>query len=267
MESRSNLGDYGQEEQYNPTEATRQPQRVYNPFTPQSYDATTGNVVFGPANNTDVMAPGMFLVSQKSGQAYVINEVVDGQTFAITPGTIDDFTNAYVVPPTELWNLRREIMFLRQTFTIGCHSQGDPVTTTWLRDLVMYILARYREAYLEARGFAVSSLSASPPAIDTDFDMERVYKVDISLIGDVQMDWIKWVAPKLQVVRGTIVIADGPKTPAQYLALAQQQGWQMPPDPLPPPVEAQGNMPDQPEGFVKDTQKDVNNPNETEDDQ
>lgn len=264
MQSRANLGDDGQTEDYAPDLATANPQRVYDPFTPAGYDPETGYVTFPQGIMTDTMAPGMFLVSQKSGKAYVIQQIVSSQVFGIKSGTNDDFTAAWVAPVSALWNLQREIIITDQSFTIGCHTQGDPVTITWLRDLVMYCLGRYREAYLEARGFGLSTISCGPPSVDPDFDMERCYKVDINLMGQVQGDWIKYIAPKLQVVRSGILIADGPKTPAQYLQYAEAQGWKMAADAATPPPVNQGNIPDNGEGATKDVQPDKINDNSDE---
>lgn len=268
MNERANLGDDGIAEEIVPREASAQPQRTYDPFTPVSYDKTTGYVVFPKGIQTSVMAPGQFLVSQQSGQAYVILEVIDPQTFAITTNINDDFTDAYVVPPTALWNLQRELMFMSESFTIGCHSIGDPVFIMWLRRIVLYMLGRYREAYLESRGFGISRMSASPPYIDTEFDQERVYTSNITLEGQVQADWIKYIAPKLQIVTAEIAIINGPKTPPGYQTQVQSQGWEMEGDITPPPhIPNPGDIPDDAVADPEDVPREDFDKNETEDDQ
>lgn len=266
MDARANLSDDGADESIVPTQSTAQPQRVYDPFTPAAYDPATGYVTFPQGINTDSLSPGMFLVSQKTGKAYVVTSLISSTSFAIAIGINDDFTNAYIAPVTQVWNLRREILYFDQSFTIACFTQGDPNKAIWLRDLTVYILGRYREAYLEARGFGISRINYGPPQIDPEFDSERTYRSDVTLTGQIQGDWIKYIAPKIQNVRSGILIADGPKTPTAYLAQAEAQGWKMQADetaliPEPNP----GNIPQS--GKIKPPDKSPTPPNETDDDQ
>lgn len=224
---RASLSDDGSIEDYEPRRATSQPQYVIPPFNPAGYDPSEGIVTLPEGTTTDLLAPGLFLVSKKTGKAYVIKKILGSQDFSISEGVSDDFDEAYIVPPTALWNLHRENAYLSESYDVGCHASGDPVTTMWLRQLIMYIMFRYREAYLEARGWEISSLSAGPIAPNPVFAGDKVYSCVVSLEGTVEANWIKFIAPKLYQAKGEILIADGPKTPKAYETQVKDQGWRM----------------------------------------
>jgi hypothetical protein len=227
MLERTAFADDGVDEDFDPRKSGLMAARVYPPFTPSQYDPSTGRVKFPKGIKTDLIVPGQFLVSARSGKAYQILSCISTTEFTISPNIKDDFTGAYITPPTALWNLRREQTFFRETYQIGCHAQSDVVQGEWMRQLVAYILLRYKEVYLEARGFEVSTIRVGNVDINPHFEAERVFSSLITLSGQVEASWIKYVAPKLQSVRQKIVIADGPKTPDGYQDLAQNQGWVM----------------------------------------
>lgn len=227
MKDRASLSDEGMVEDIEPRSATTQPQSVVNPFTPAGYDSEKGIITMPEELDTDQMAPGQFLVSARSGKAYAVKELLGLRDFSIAPGIVDDFEGCYVVPPTSLWNLHRELAFMAEQYDIGVHASSDPVQAMWLRAVVMYIMLRYREAYLEARGFEISNINAGPIALNPNFGKDRVYSSSIKLEGQVEGSWVKFIAPKLAAVRGEVVIADGPKTPPAYIEQAKNQGWKM----------------------------------------
>lgn len=230
MKERASLADSGGfalEESVNPNGATTQPQYVIPPFSPAGYNINEGIITLPDTASTENFSNSYFLVSVKSGKAYQILKILGDKDFQITPKTIDNFEGAYIVPPTNLWNLNREIAFLFEQYDIGCHASSDPVITLWLRSLVMYILFRYRETYLESRGFEISTIAAGAININPNFGSEKVYSCSIKLEGQTEASWIKYIAPKLNFVKGGIVIADGPKTPPSYKQQVDKQGWKM----------------------------------------
>jgi hypothetical protein len=83
--------------------------------------------------------------------------------------------------------------------------------------IVEYILLRYKEAYLEARGFELSTFSWAPIVQNPEFTAEMVFSRSCTLTGQVEKSWIKYIAPKLQDVRGGVVISDAPATPSAYI--------------------------------------------------
>lgn len=224
---RASLADEGSIEDFDPQGTELQPQVVYPSFTPAAYNRATGMVTFPSGTTTDYIVPGQFLVSRRSGKAYQILQCLSTVDFTIKADVKDDFTDAYIVPPTALWNLHREQTFIRESYSIGCHAQSDPVQATWLRQIVLYSLCRYKEAFLEARGFELSTFRAGPMDKNPYFEAEQVYSSVVNLSGTVELSWIKFVAPKLQSAQQGIRIIDGPKTPPGYEEMAKNQGWHM----------------------------------------
>jgi hypothetical protein len=117
---------------------------------------------------------------------------------------------------------------MEETFGIGMHAQSDLAQAIWLRQVMTYILLRYKEAYLEARGYELSSFSVGAIELNPYFkEIEQVFSCPITLTGQTECSWIKYLAPKLQKVTGGIRIIDGPATPEAYKIYADQQGWSM----------------------------------------
>lgn len=178
---KASLGDEGDEEDnFDPKQNALLPQLVYRPFTPAKYDRAAGIVTL-PANLVDsYIVPGQFLVSAKSGKAYQIYKALGNNQFTIKEGIADDFTGAYITPPSTLWNVKRERTRMGETFTLGLHAQSDPSQCIWLRMLVMYILLRYKEAYFESRGFELSTFSVSE--VDQNASYQQVDKIFLALL-------------------------------------------------------------------------------------
>lgn len=234
MQERDAMGDEGSLEEIDPTEEgiTPQSQVTYSSITPKAYNKAKGIVTMPDGQTTDNMLAGQFLVSKKNAKAYVISKVLSDKTFMIAPGTDEDFTEAYVIPPTNIWNLQKELTFLEESFAIGLHAQSDVNQAIWLRQLVQYIFLRYKEAYLERRGFELSTFTTGSIDVNPHFNgTEQVYSCMLTLSGQVEGNFIKYAAPKLQAAKGGIRIIDGPRTPEEYQALAQKQGWKMIKDP------------------------------------
>lgn len=241
-QSRAALGDEGMEEEIEPKGGVRRPIFVYPPFSPKAYDPSTGTMTFPDGTNTYFIAPGMFLVSQKSGKAYQIKSVSDAQSFQIAPGTAEDFRNAYIVPPVSAWNLKKELSYLNEQVIVGIHAIGNPVHCQWLHDIVWYSLMRCKEVYLERRGFELSTQQSGEPYLNPNFNgTDKVYSRDITLMGKLEMSFIKYQAPKLWSVKGSIRIADGPRTPDAYQEEVQEQAWRMEQDPPDDAEDYQGD--------------------------
>ena len=225
MLERTNLADEGLVEQMDPSEF-RKPQKIVGNFTPKSYSQQTGTVTLPENLTTRAVAEGQFLVSSVSGKAYVIQKLLGESSFNIAPNTNDDFTDAYVAPAVSLWNLHRELTFLHHTIQIEVHANNNPGQTMWLWQLVIYSLLRYKEAFLEGRGFVLSTMSSSPLMRNPQFAGENIFTKQIVLEGQVQADWIKFVAPKLGKVSGGIAII-GPKAPPGTYPKGVDVTWKM----------------------------------------
>ena len=216
------------ESEISPGGITQEVQKVYQTFTPSAYNSVDGTMTLPTGENTNKMFVGQFLVSKKSGKAYIIRKLVGLTQFQILAGTTDDFTNCYIAPPTSLWNLQKELVFLDETFAIGMHAESNLNQALWLRQIGQYIMLRYKEAYLERRGFGLSTFNVGDIQQNPHFNgTEMVWSCMMSLMGQVQADFIKYAAPKLQGIKGGIFIIDGPKTPKAYQEQAADQGWEM----------------------------------------
>jgi hypothetical protein len=231
---RTSLGDtYEETGDFDPSANSLIQQMIYSPFTPKSYNPTTGTVTFPDGTITDMIVPGQFLVSSKTSKAYQILSVGGPNSFTIKANTVEDFMGAYIAPPTSLWNVKREITYFNESFNVGVHANSDPIQCIWMRQLVLYILLRYKEAYIERRGLELTTPRAGAIDLNAHFPKEKVFSCFINMHGIVPATWIKYVAPKLQSVVSKIYIADGPKTPNAYINQVRKQGWQMAADKVP----------------------------------
>lgn len=211
--SRTSLGDQRVTREMEP-DTFIQPNNLTRDFSAKSYDVETGYFVIPDHIDTSVVKEGQFIFSKKTGRAYVIKKLINSNTVQIATKILDAFQDVYVRTRYSLWNVESEITFFRESYTIGCYAHGSAAACYWLWQIVTYSLLRYKEAYLEARGFELSGLSFGPlQEADPDVPGDRVYSRSIRLNGVVPASWVKFAAPKLEVVRAKILIADGPKAP------------------------------------------------------
>ncbi len=211
--SRTSIGDQRVTREMEP-DVFIQPNNLTRDFAAKSYDPITGLFVIPDQVDTTVVREGQFIFSKKTGKAYVIQKVIDSRTVQIATKITDDFRSVYVRTKFSLWNVESEMTFFRESYTLGCHSQGSAASAYWLWQVTTYCLLRYKEAYLEARGFDLSSLSFGPlQAAEPEVPGDRTWVRQINLSGVVPCTWVKYAAPKLEVVRAKILIADGPSTP------------------------------------------------------
>ena len=233
---RTSLGDDGLLGHIKPTRGQTQPvQKIVQNFTPIAYNPQTGQVTMPSNLKTIFVTPGQFYVSQRSGRSYKIVSLVDQQNFTIAPGIVDDFTDGYIAPLSALWNEHRELTFMEESFTIGFHVVSDPAVAIWFRQLMAYIFLRYKEAYLESRGFALSTFSIG--AIDENpyfQQADKVYSCALTLSGQVQSDFVKFIAPKLQSVTGEILISPVVQTAVEPTTVPLQPPQQPMTPPTPP---------------------------------
>lgn len=223
---RTSLADDGEDEAYDPSKAGQPLHRILPPFTPYFYDASKGLITLPDQYDTYQVSPGMYVMA-KNGRSYQIRQILDDKSFLIDANINEDFTDCYVVPENKNWIARREQLFFTEGWTITVMASGEPMYAEWLRQLVVYCLGRYREAYLEARGFELSSIQAGPVYLDPSFEGSKVFAAKINLNGVIGVSWIKYIAPKFNKVNGGIEIIDGPQTPANYEPYVKKQGWSM----------------------------------------
>jgi hypothetical protein len=167
---------------------------VVKPFTPLSYNPSTGEV--GIDENTvgfEAVSPGMVLVNPSNGNGYIIQNVEAG-IIVIEDGLNIDATQLAVVPQFAYYEARIEHTFFQDSYTVECSAHGDPQTLIWLHTIVLYAILRYRESLLEASGFAESSVSSGELMQDPSYEGpggEQAFVRMINLTGQIENSWIK----------------------------------------------------------------------------
>jgi hypothetical protein len=162
-------------------------------FNPVNYSAATGiMVVPQEIQNQLVIVPGMILVDAV-GKSHEIIDAFDDGSFSLSQGTVADFKDSVIRPARPAYITHLESVGYRETYQIGCHVGSEPVYLTWLHSLVCFALLRYKQAYLEARGFERSVFSSSDFSRNESFESELVFSRYINLTGSVRQYWPKEV--------------------------------------------------------------------------
>lgn len=202
------------------------------PFNPESYNSTTGELVFPENFDTNQIVSGMTLYSYKSNVGTPILEVVDSKTIIIQPNLNMDLVNVYIAPKDKITTVSLESCIFKEAYSIRCMVQGDPLQLLYLHTLLVFILMRYKEELFEKRGFDRSTISSGPITVDTS-EPQIIYARDVNIVGFVRQYWPKAFSIQAQgfEVNGIKVIS-GIKTPNNKLEEAKEQGWWMDIDPL-----------------------------------
>lgn len=185
---------------------------LYGPFTPVSYDPTTGTMVFpSDVSATLSLSPGQLIIDIVGGMHQII-EVIDAQTVQIDKNLTVNFNGAVVKgqPPALITSV--ESVVFAETYTIGCHVQGEPEYLTWLHSIMVFILLAYKQTLLEARNFERSVIQSSD-FTDNPFlgEGQLVYSRFITLSGYVRQMWPGNITPKVTGVDTQIVVEDAGK--------------------------------------------------------
>lgn len=166
-------------------------------FTPERYNSATGiMVVSQQVQDALVIAPGMVVVDN-IGKAHEILEVNADGSFTIPQGTVADFRNSVIKGAKPSYVTRLESVGYREVYQIGVHVSGEPVYLTWLHSIIVFILLRYKQTLLEARGLERTVFSSSDFDKNDMFEAEMVFSRYISMTGYVRQYWPKGSEPKL----------------------------------------------------------------------
>jgi len=187
---------------------------LYGPFTPKGYDATTG-IITPPPGQTDkfVLSTTQFVVD-RAGRVFPIVQVFDDGTFAIQAGTIADLTDMVIKNERPAFVTQLESASYREVYEIGIHVGSEPVYLTWLHSIVIFILLRYKQALLEARGLERSVLSSSDFDLNPAFDPDQpVYSRFVTLTGYVRHYWPKSTDLRISTLVPEIVVRDAGPSP------------------------------------------------------
>lgn len=168
-----------------------------DPFSPTSYTASTGIMVL-PTVVTDnlILAPGMVIMDDV-GRAHTILEVSDRDTIVLAENTVAAFGNATVrgQRPSRVTTI--ESCKMKEAYQIGCHVMGESFFLTYLHSIISFILLRYKEVLMEARGYERSTISSSDFRRNDYWESENVFSRHINLTGYVQQMWPKLISNKI----------------------------------------------------------------------
>lgn len=178
-------------------------------FTPASYDKATGTITLASGQTTDNVFVGNRVLDRANNAAYLITEVIDSHTFTIGAGIELSLLRAEVVPADDLWTANCESVRLQEGFNIDCIVQGDPTKTLILEGLVKFMLYRYKQSLLEARGFENTIIRSSGMTFSTMYGKEAtqlLWKRVAMVTGWSELSWPKTISPPIAGLRVSILI-------------------------------------------------------------
>jgi hypothetical protein len=171
---------------------------LFGPFIAESYDTETGILVI-PATVYNTIAPNVGMVIEDSSGCKVSILEAEGNSVTVETGRL--------LKTGKLWlksrhpqRVQLEAANFSESYVIGCHAKGEPFECMYLHSIVLFALMRYRQQYLEARGFGRSSVSSTDIRINDAFDAELVYSRFITLRGYVRNFWPKQIVSAIENV-------------------------------------------------------------------
>jgi hypothetical protein len=184
------------------------------PFTVRDFDWTTGYVTL--PDDVAYQAPlssGVVLFT-RNGRSFPITEVVSSKVVKIDNQQLRiDLRDLRLRWPPQKYLMPLEGEVSRELYGVGCHSYHEPIHALYLYAAIRYALMRYRERYLEARGFQASSISAGQLDIDSQFDSEMGYSRYLQLTGIIHQVWNKDIQSSILAVTNRIRVIGGARVP------------------------------------------------------
>lgn len=205
-EGNSTLGDihYDPQESIEAKEIVIQPAPVVSAFTPKSYDPDTGTVTLPDGVTTDNVFVGMLLFDTTTNRSYPILDVVDDSTFTIAEDTVARFTRAVIAPRSSFYIARMESVEERESYRLDLYC-SNPVHLLYLNAVTKFVLFRYKQAYLEARGFERTVISSSGLRLfKREGVPEHIFTRVINVTGFVRQYWPKDITPAIDGIGLTI---------------------------------------------------------------
>ena len=170
------------------------------PMRPVAYSASSGMMKLPLDKLGDVvLAPGMVIIDT-IGRMHAVLEVLDKDVVSIEPGTVADFSRLMLKGQRPQKIVMLESVVMRETYNIGLWVHGEPHHLTFLYSVVTYILYKYKQHLLEARGFAKSRLVWGGFTNARQFEPEVVFTRQATLTGYVRNSWPKAVHDEIQGV-------------------------------------------------------------------
>lgn len=185
-------------------------------FVPDKWDPVTGYLTVPQDIASSVaLTPGMQVVG-KDGTAHEILSLVDGTNLTVVLAAAPANLDEAVIkgkPPAQVAKL--ESVRAKETYSIGCHVQGEQTHLTYLHSILLFILYRYKASLLEARGFERSVVSSSDFRRNEAFENELTFSRHVNLTGYVTHVWPADVTPKVTSVSTAVGVDGAGKLPSE----------------------------------------------------
>jgi hypothetical protein len=158
------------------------------------------------------------LIVDKTGQSYQILDMTDSFTVLLTPGTTANFNDATIRGARPAQNLELESCNFKEVYSVGAHvtDDGKGTTLSWLYSILKFLLLRYRQGLMEARGFERTILSFTPPKLEIEGDQgeQRFLSRYAQITGYARDVWPKRLLPKITSVTTIATLEDSTRVPA-----------------------------------------------------
>jgi hypothetical protein len=178
--------------QFDPESLNKPLDFIVEPFTPVSYDISTGTMTLPNGSaGFEFVNEGMILVDIDNGNGYIVKTKKAKNKVIIAAGNDLTGTKYAIAPRYQFYRARVERIISQETYSVGCHAHGDPSTLLFLYAIVKYSLLRYREGLLEYNNFQLSNLNSSEIMQSNEFGEDKVYSRYITLTGQVEETWLK----------------------------------------------------------------------------
>ena len=170
---------------------------LFGPFS-CGYDPATGEMIL-PVEVFDRVVPhqGMMIEDAKKNRFTMLE--VEGNKIVLGPNLLIDTTSMYIRSQFPQ-RVQLEAANFRESYVIGCHSRGEPYECLYLHSIVLFAMLRYRQKYLEARGFGRSAVSSTDIRVNDQFDAEIVFSRFITLSGFTRQFWPKDIGSAIESV-------------------------------------------------------------------
>lgn len=175
------------------------------------FDVATGKVTL-PIIITVGIFPGMNIIDAQ-GLAHEILSADDDHVFYIAPGTPQDFRGATIRAGSPAMLQTLESAAFTETYQLGCHVEGEPLQLIFLHSLLVFVLKRGNQVYLEGRGFEKSTISSTDFAKNEYYNVENAWSRYVSITGTVRSTWPKFRYQKITGVNSYIAITGAGNLP------------------------------------------------------
>jgi hypothetical protein len=184
-----------------------------------TYTSTTGVFVFNNPTNT-IITNNMIVFDLDKNMSVPILSVEATNSITLDVGLTYPLQNIAILPADQFYDVALESARFKESYSLNMFVNTKEEHIIYLSCLAQFCLLRYRQAYLDERGFEQTSISSGAVNREAVDDKEIFFSRSMTISGYVQQYWPKEVTLKIQGIQFGIVIAsnlDGPvgETPAQ----------------------------------------------------